>query len=109
MEEQLSSIDIVKHKVQFGGGLEGVMESDQERVLHVAHEHVTLCHDVLHFIPLDDSLLLEDFDGKALPTVLMPTQIHLQWVWVGHNGWGTVGASGELQVHGLPSQSFLYR
>lgn len=59
----LSSINIVQNEVQFIGCLEGKVESDKERVTDVSNEYVSLCHDVFHFILLDNVRLVEYLDS----------------------------------------------
>ena len=77
MEEELSAVDIVQHKVELGAGLEGVVEAHQEWVSHVLQQHVPLGHDVLDLVPSDDGLLLEHLDGIALAGQLVSRQVHL--------------------------------
>lgn len=43
----LSSIDVVEHKVEFLGRLEGVAQAHEEGVPHVLQKHVALRHDVV--------------------------------------------------------------
>ena len=88
MKEELSAVDIVQHKVEFGAGLEGVVEPHQERVSHVLQQHVPLGHDVLDLVPSDDGLLLEHLDGIALAGQLVSRQVHL-------GGGGGGGGGGE--------------
>ena len=38
------------------------MQSNQERIAVVVHQHVALRHDVLDFLLLDDGVLLQHFD-----------------------------------------------
>lgn len=42
----LSPVDIVQHKVELFGRLEGVAQAHKEGVPHVLQEHAALCHDV---------------------------------------------------------------
>lgn len=54
------------------------METHKERVFDILQQNITFSHDVFHFIPLDDCLLLKYFDGIALSCLLVSAKIHLQ-------------------------------
>ena len=43
----LSTVDVVQHKVEFVIRLEGVVQSHQEGVFDVLHQHAALGHDML--------------------------------------------------------------
>lgn len=43
----LATVDVVQHKVELVGGLEGVMKPHQERVLDVLQQDAALSHDML--------------------------------------------------------------
>ena len=77
MEEEFSSVDVVQDKVEFGAGLEGIVEPHQERVSHVLQEDVPFGHDVLDFVAADDGILLQNLDGVALLRLLVSRQIDL--------------------------------
>ena len=77
MEEELSPIDIVQHKIQLLPSLKGVVEAHQERVSYILEQNVSFRHDVLDLISSDDGLLLQHFDGIALPSALVSTEVHL--------------------------------
>jgi hypothetical protein len=62
----LSPIDIVQHEVKLLGGLEGVAQAHEERVLHVLQQHIALCHDVV--------LLRIHTDRGACHSPLIPAQ-----------------------------------
>ena len=77
MKEEFSSVDVVQDEVEFGAGLEGVVEPHQKRVSHVLQEDVSLGHDVLDFVAADDGFLLQNFDGIALLRLFVSRQIDL--------------------------------
>ena len=77
MEEELSSVHIVQDKVELRASLEGIMEADKERVCEILQQDIPLCHDVFHFVPSDNRLLLEHLDGIVVTSQFMPTKIHL--------------------------------
>ena len=78
MEEELPSIHVVEHKVEFTAGLEGEMKADQKWMTHVVQENVSLRHDMLDFVSFDDGFLLQDLDGITLLCGLLFAQVDLE-------------------------------
>jgi len=62
MKEEFSTGTVVKHEIQLISGLKGHIHSHNEGVPDVAKD-TALCLGVLNLIPLDDIILLEDFQG----------------------------------------------
>ncbi len=46
MEEEFSTVDVIKNKVEFIAGLERVVQADKKRVCHVLEQNVAFSHNV---------------------------------------------------------------
>lgn len=60
--EELSTSEVVHHKVQFVSGLEAVSKTDDERMVDPLHD-VLFSHGMANSIGSNDGLLLEDLHG----------------------------------------------
>ncbi len=57
--------------------LKRIVESDQERMLDIEHEHITLAHQMTRFIAFTYVRLGEHLDGIRVPVTFVHGQIHL--------------------------------
>eukprot|EP00732_Lithocolla_globosa_P004068 Lithocolla_globosa_v1_NODE_3533_length_1645_cov_48.722642.p2 type:complete len:218 gc:universal NODE_3533_length_1645_cov_48.722642:727-1380(+) len=77
MEEQLTAVNIVQHKVQFVLCLKRIAQPHKEGVRRVVSQHISFGHDVLNFVTLFDGTFGKDFDCIDLPGLFVLGQHHL--------------------------------
>lgn len=77
MEKKLSPGAVIQHEEQLFPRLEGHVEADNERMLHVA-QHVALGLRVLDLISLDDVVLPEHLHRVDIARHLLPDQEYLR-------------------------------
>ena len=73
----LSAVDVVDDEVEFVGSLERVVEADEERMVHVADQHVALGHHVRRLVLLEHVRLTQHLHGVQLVLGLVARQQHL--------------------------------
>lgn len=73
MEEQLTAIDVIQHKVKLSSGLKWVVKANKERMSYILEEYIPFCHYVFHFISLNNRFLLKYFNSIVSASVDMAT------------------------------------
>jgi len=75
VEEQLTAVQEVRHKVKRLGRLKGVVELDDKRMSDLLH-NVSFNLGVVDLVSFDNEVLLERLNGVDLPTILLTCHVH---------------------------------
>lgn len=73
----LSTVDVIKHKIQFVLSLKRIMQADQKGMFQIFDEHISFSHDMFHLVSLYDSFFVQNLYGVYFILMLMIDHVHL--------------------------------